>query len=146
MPKKKDQHGADHGSGEHVDFAEIDDAGRANDFGRFSICHPYQRNLVQIRAKQEKRCQRCRSDGIPFGQCFGRVTGRIQRIRTCANLFGAPAISTIPPALSTIGPNVSIVRMNAAVINIPIVATAVPYMPPIWVGISITVAPCVPIQ
>src|SRR3989338_4256907 len=40
-------------------------------------------------------------------------------------------IDAMPPALSVIGPKLSIARTYAAVASIPIVATAVPYNPPL---------------
>ena len=44
----------------------------------------------------------------------------------------------MPPALSVIGPKVSIARMYAVVMSMPMVATAVPKMPPtLWPSLAI---------
>jgi hypothetical protein len=46
--------------------------------------------------------------------------------------------SAMPPALSVIGPKVSIARMYAVVMSMPMVATAVPKMPPtLWPSLAI---------
>ena len=52
----------------------------------------------------------------------------------------------MPPALSVIGPKVSMARMKAVVISIPIVATAVPKMPPTLSPLALTSPACSPSQ
>ncbi len=50
--------------------------------------------------------------------------------------FSARLNSAMPPALSVMGPNVSIARMYAVVMSMPMVATAVPKIPPTLTPVS----------
>jgi hypothetical protein len=54
--------------------------------------------------------------------------------------------SATPPALSVIGPKVSMARMYAVVISIPMVATAVPKMPPTSLPSALVKPACEPSQ
>ena len=87
-------------------------------------------DLVDVGGEQQERRQRGGRDRVALGERLGRVADRVEAVGDLAGLLSAWLNSAMPPALSVIGPKVSMARMKAVVISMPIVATAVPKMPP----------------